>query len=134
MVSLELLNIQEQIDSNVSPVGETQANQLGDAIVRDKFVEKMGIQLVAHSPLKRARQTSFGMLGCVTLIIMLVRTTIHQRRGKRNQRSIESSNFKERTPMEWLPLNHDAFAERMLGLLKKIKNCDVWSLQFDNSI
>ena len=85
MVSLELINIQEQIDSNVSPVGETQTNQLGDAIAHYKFVEKMGIQLVAHSSLKRARQTSLGMLGCVTPIIMSVRTTIHQRRGKRHQ-------------------------------------------------
>ena len=63
MVSLELINIQEQIDSNVSPVGETQANQLGDAIAHYKFVEKMGIQLVAHSPLKWCSTDKFGYVG-----------------------------------------------------------------------
>ena len=29
-------------------------------------MRKKGIELVAHSPLVRARQTSEGMLGCVT--------------------------------------------------------------------
>ena len=64
--SVEFLNIHAQIDSDVSPGGKTQITALGLQISKDDFVSKMGIQLLAHSPLKRARQTSLGMLECVT--------------------------------------------------------------------
>ena len=126
MVSLELINIQEQIDSNVSHVGETQINQLGDAIAHDNDG-----------------------------------SSAEGKKAPMVDRVVELPILKERTPMECLPLNHDTFAKRityfeqwlgeqpedviaivghsqyfksMLGLHTKIKNCDVWSLQFDNSI
>ena len=51
--SVELLNIPAQIDSDVSPEGKTQITALGLQISKDDFVSKMGIQLVAHSPLKK---------------------------------------------------------------------------------
>ena len=66
IASMELINIPAQIDSDVSPKGKQQIDALGRQIANDDFVRKMGIELVAHSPLKRARQTSEGMLGCVT--------------------------------------------------------------------
>lgn len=164
MASLELVKVQEQIDSNVSPDGREQIEQLGNVIAQDNFVEKMGIQLVAHSPLKRARQTSLGMLGCVTPQIGVSLDDDPSAEGKQApsvQRVVELPILKERTPMEWLPINHDAFTKRiaefekwigeqpedviaivghsqyfksMLGLPKKFKNCDVWSLQFDYSV
>ena len=34
--------------------------------IQDDFVRRKGINVVAHSPLVRARQTCEGMLGCVT--------------------------------------------------------------------
>jgi len=166
MASIELINIQAQIDSNVSPVGKAQIDALGRQIAKDDFVEKMGIQLVAHSPLKRARQTSEGMLGCVTATSDDNVTTEedYSAEGKKALtvgRIVELPILKERTPMEWMPINHDAFTKRiaefekwlgeqpedviaivghsqyfksMLGLPKKFKNCDVWSLQFDSSV
>jgi broad specificity phosphatase PhoE len=166
MASIELINLQAQIDSNVSPVGKAQINALGRQIAKDGFVEKMGIQLVAHSPLKRARQTSEGMLGCVTATCddSVTIEDDYSAEGKKALtvgRIVELPILKERTPMEWMPINHDAFTKRiaefekwlgeqpediiaivghsqyfksMLGLPKKFKNCDVWSLQFDASV
>ncbi len=153
VASSELLHISAQIDSDVSPKGRSQINQLGRRLMADEFVAKMGIQLVAHSPLKRARSTSEGMLGCVS--------PNDQEKGCQAPsvaRVVELDLLSERTPMEWLPIHHDAFTKRianfeqwlseqpedviaivghsqyfksMLGLNKKFKNCDVWSLQFD---
>ncbi len=153
VASSELLHISAQIDSDVSPKGRAQINQLGRRLMADEFVVKMGIQLVAHSPLKRARSTSEGMLRCVS--------PNDQEEGCQAPsvtRVVELDLLSERTPMEWLPIHHDAFTKRianfeqwlseqpedviaivghsqyfksMLGLNKKFKNCDVWSLQFD---
>lgn len=164
--SMELVNLQAQIDSDVSPKGRTQIEQLGKAIAGDDFVEKMGIQLVVHSPLKRARQTSEGMLGCVTETLSKGITIDEDSsasgcKAESVGRVEELDLLKERTPMEWLPINHDAFTRRiaefekwlgeqpedviaivghsqyfksMLGLPKKFKNCDVWSAQFDYTV
>ena len=164
--SVELLNIPAQIDSDVSPEGKTQINALGLQISKDDFVSKMGIQLVAHSPLKRARQTSLGMLQCVTPSIKdhVTEQQDYSYLGKQHpsvDRVVELPVLSERTPLEWLPVNHDAFTKRisefetwlgeqpedviavvghsqyfksMLGLPKKFKNVDVWSLQFDGAV
>lgn len=66
LASVELLDVKAQLDSDVSDVGKRQIAQLAFQLQRAKFVEKSKIQLVAHSPLRRARQTSEGMLGCVS--------------------------------------------------------------------
>mmetsp|Transcript_10846 Transcript_10846/g.13721 ORF Transcript_10846/g.13721 Transcript_10846/m.13721 type:complete len:438 (-) Transcript_10846:274-1587(-) len=163
--SLELVNVKAQIDSNVSPKGQEQIDQLGARLTKDNFVEKMGIQLVAHSPLKRARQTSLGMLGCVTPSSSLSTSKEYENdpsaAGYKHPavaRIVELDVLSERTPMEWLPINHDKFTKRiakfeqwlseqkedviaivghsqyfksMLALESKFDNCDVWSLQFD---
>jgi len=164
VASIELINLPAQIDSDVSPVGKAQINALGRQIARDNFAKKMGIQLVAHSPLKRARQTSEGMLGCVTPNPNVTTEQDYSAEGKKAPtvgRVVELPILKERTPLEWMPKMYDAFTKRiaefekwlgeqpedviaivghsqyfksMLGLPKKFKNCDVWSLQFDSSV
>jgi broad specificity phosphatase PhoE len=164
VASIELINLPAQIDSDVSPVGKAQINALGRKIASDDFAKKMGIQLVAHSPLKRARQTSEGMLGCVTPNPNVTIEQDYSAEGKKAPtvgRVVELPILKERTPMEWMPKMYDAFTKRifsfeqwlgeqpedviaivghsqyfksMLGLPKKFKNCDVWSLQFDYSV
>jgi broad specificity phosphatase PhoE len=164
IASMELINVPAQIDSDVSPRGRAQINALARQLENDDFLKKMGIQLVAHSPLKRARQTSEGMLGCVTAKANVSIEEDCSANGKKAPsvgRVVELPILSERTPMEWLPINHDAFTQRiaefekwlgeqpedviaivghsqyfksMLGLPKKFKNCDVWSLQFDYSI
>lgn len=144
--SMQLLNISAQIDSHVSPLGQRQISQLRKRLDSDAFIEKMGIQMVVHSPLLRARQTSEGMLDSVS-------------GGNKHtsiSRVVELDILKEKTPMEWLPMHKGAFARRifefekwlmeqpedviavvghsqyfksLLGLPKKFKNCDVWSLE-----
>lgn len=66
VASVELLDVTAQLDSDVSDVGKRQIAQLAIKLQRDNFMERNKIQLVAHSPLRRARQTSEGMLGCVS--------------------------------------------------------------------
>jgi len=166
IASMELINIKAQIDSDVSPRGQIQINEVGKAIAKDDFVRKMGIQLVAHSPLKRARQTSEGMLGCVTEALTkgIIKEEDSSAEGCKADsvgRVVELPVLAERTPMEWLPINHYSFTKRiaqfeqwlseqpedviaivghsqyfksMLALPKKFKNCDLWSLQFDHSV
>jgi len=164
IASMELIHISAQIDSDVSPVGRSQINALGKQIEKDGFLVKMGVLLLAHSPLKRARQTSEGMLACVTAnpnVTLKEDSSAGGMQADSVSRVVELPVLSERTPMEWLPINHDAFTKRiaefeqwlgeqpedviaivghsqyfksMLGLPKKFKNCDVWSLQFDSSV
>lgn len=61
----ELLDIQSQVDSDVSDVGWDQIRNVSQQMRADGFLTRRDVRLVAHSPLKRARQTSEGMLGCV---------------------------------------------------------------------
>ena len=137
----------------------------------------MGIELVAHSPLQRARQTSYGMLQCVAPLNNHDDNANHNNPNKPKQQSndptikgcihpsvkrvVELDILSERTPIEWLPIQHDAYTRRiaefeiwlsqqpeeviavvghslyfknMLGLSTKFKNVDVWSLQFDFTV
>ena len=208
--SLELVDVNAQIDSDVSDVGKRQIAQVGDQLRADDFVVKEGIQLVVHSPLRRARQTSAGMLCCVAPKVDkgVVASTDKEeaveqqieaaaaasiscgdggmrRNGSINaglggllapmppdptaggmsvpsvSRIIELPELAERTPLEWLPVNHDAFTNRiayfekwlakqpettiavvghshyfqcMLGLDYKFRNCDVWRVTYDSSV
>ena len=216
--SLELVDVQAQIDSDVSAVGEAQIAQVGGRLRADGFVEAAGISLVVHSPLRRARQTSAGMLGCVaprsdeggrrtgteaeagdggaggatppsdgasnlpqalrlgaavvgnvpnplaSLGIIAPGTPDPTAAGERHEfvsRVVELQDLSERTPLEWLPINHDKFTDRiaafekwlaaqpesviavvghshyfmsMLGLDFKFGNCDVWRLTYDASV
>ena len=127
----------------------------------DNFVEQKQIQLVAHSPLIRARQTSEGMLGCVTQKPE-VQGSDPSWPGKYEhpsivKRIVELPSLMERTIFEWVPIQHDAFMNRiqefetwldeqteeriaivghsqyfksMLGLSYKFGNCDVWELKY----
>lgn len=136
----------------------------------------MGIELVAHSPLQRARQTSYGMLQCVAPASSQSPTASQSQQDdaiKDNdpiimgckhpsvKRVVELEILSERTPIEWLPIQHDAYTKRiaefemwlsqqpedviaivghslyfknMLGLESKFRNVDVWSLQFDFTV
>lgn len=188
VASMELMNVGAQLDSNVSPRGQAQIDQLGGRIANDDFVRKMGIQLVAHSPLQRARRTSYGMLQSVapasnnnqnhsnsnincngndtTYIIdddeqTNPDPTIKGAKHPSVKRVVELDILSERTPIEWLPIQHDQFTKRiaefemwlcqqpedviavvghsqyfkdMLGLETKFHNVDVWSLQFDFTV
>ena len=147
-----LLNVSAQIDSNVSDVGARQIVHMREKIRNEKFVESSGIELVVHSPLLRARQTSEGMLGCVTSS-----SSGEEKRVDSVSRVTETSLLLEKKPAEWTPMYYDAFLKRindfeiwlreqpeqvvaivghsqffkaMLGLDQKFGNCDVWKVDF----
>ena len=148
--SAELLNVYNQIDSPVSDVGQDQINQVGESLRKDNFLIKNNIQLIAHSPLLRARQTCEGMLRCVATPSNDLPSPV--------KRVEELSFLIEKTPSEWLPGNltpfinrikefeawicnqpetniaivgHSQFFKKMLELNYKFGNCDVWQLSFD---
>lgn len=142
-----LMNISAQVDSNVSKVGEQQIEHVAAKLRQDQFLVRKNVTLVAHSPLKRARQTSEGMLGAAASDLKEPTLT-----------TIETSLLTEKTPAEWLPYNSQSLADRiaafeswlreqphaaiaivghsqffkaMLGLSFKFGNCEVWQLSFD---
>jgi len=146
--STELLNVQAQVDSNVSDIGAKQIQQMGDKLKEVDFLETAGVTLVAHSPLLRARQTSLGMLGSMAPDTMAGKV----------QRVIEVDLLSEKTPQEWTPMyfqqfldriynfeqwlgeqpedkvaivGHSQYFKKMLNMDFKFGNCDVWKVDFD---
>ena len=73
------------------------------------------IELVAHSPLKRARQTSQGLLGCVTRYPELkgLDSSWEGQKAPTVSRIVQLPFLMERTIFEWIPVKHDAFMERI---------------------
>jgi len=153
--STELLNVSAQVDSNVSEIGANQIAHMGEKLQKDNFVETSGIELVVHSPLLRARQTSEGMLGCMTA--STVDDTIKEKKAESVSRVAETDLLLEKKPAEWTPLYFDNFVKRisafeswlgsqpeetiaivghsqyfkkMLGLDDKFGNCEVWKVDF----
>jgi len=151
--STELLNVSAQVDSNVSDIGARQIAHMGEKLRKDNFVESTGIELVIHSPLLRARQTSEGMLGCMTES----GDGIEGKRVSSVSRVLETDLLLEKKPAEWTPLYHNQFLQRisdfetwlgkqpeqiiaivghsqyfkaMLGLDEKFGNCEVWKINF----
>ena len=61
--NFELMDVNAQIDSDVSSKGECQIKNLAQQLEKDDFITKDNDSLIAHSPLKRARQTCKGMFG-----------------------------------------------------------------------
>lgn len=146
-----LINVPAQVDSDVSQVGERQIEHVATKMREDDFLDKNNVTLVAHSPLRRARQTAEGMLGCAAPDVKMD-PVLHVE---------ETALLSEKTPAEWLPYNsgslasrigafeawlgeqpHDAIAivghsqffKAMLGLSFKFGNCEVWKLAFDPSL
>jgi len=113
VASMELLNVQAQIDSDVSEIGRRQINQVGIKLENSNFVKEKGIQLVAHSPLIRARQTSEGMLRCVTPRPGVTDSTAEGAKASSVSRVVELDILKEKTPIEWLPTHNDAYRQRI---------------------
>eukprot|EP00978_Attheya_sp_CCMP212_P014328 scaffold36408_cov53-Attheya_sp.AAC.1 len=115
--SVELLDVMAQVDSDVSPIGQKQIEQLGRRLEEDNFVKEKGIGLVVHSPLKRARQTAAGMLSCVSSKPAKGSSLEdHSHPGQKAesvQRVVELPCLAEKTPREWLPMNQYAFVKRI---------------------
>ena len=146
-----LLNVPAQVDSDVSTIGEEQIERVAVKLRQDEFLVTRNVTLVAHSPLKRARQTAEGMLGCAAPDIKAYPVKHVE----------ESTLLIEKTPAEWLPYNSQSLADRiaafeswlgeqphddiaivghsqffkaMLGLSFKFGNCEVWQISYDPSV
>lgn len=136
-----------------SPNQCSQINQVRDQLRADEFLTKNNVQLVAHSPLLRARHTSEGMLGCVTAT-----SSTEQKLSPPVKRVEELDCLLEKAPSEWIPGNVGGFAKRieefehwicdqpedniaivghsqffkaMLEMTYKFNNCDVWEIKLD---
>ena len=156
--SLNLLNVPAQIDSNVSVEGQQQIDRLAAKLKTDDFLNTKNVRLVAHSPLKRARETCLGVLGCQAPTSDDSPATTPP--TSPDVRVVELDTLAEKFPSEWLPGNFGSFQKRMddfeewiaqqpedtmaivghsqyfkamLTLDFKFGNCDVWELQYDAS-
>ena len=129
--SLHLLNIPAQVNSAVSEDGEAQISNVAKQLHQANFWKERDIQLLAHSPLQRARDTAAGFLldpevtngdkateeeskEAETARILSTSQTV--------PRVVEIEELLEKTPAEWIPGN--------LGSLKKrIKALETWLAQ-----
>ena len=100
--STELLNVSAQVDSDVSEIGTKQIAHMGEKLGKENFVKSSGIELVVHSPLLRARQTSLGMLGCMTA--SQTDDAIEEQRAESVSRVAETDLLLEKKPSEWTPM------------------------------
>ena len=142
----ELIRVDQQIDSNVSEFGQQQIKYMANVIEESNFIQKHQIQLVAHSPLIRARDTCRGLFGGTAADPTPTIPTL-----------CELEELKEMTPTEWIPGNagslhqrfraleswisqrpektmvlvgHSQFFKALLHLDYKFGNCDVIQVQF----
>ncbi len=148
--STELLNVMAQVDSEVSPLGVKQIADMGEKLKEADFLKTSGIQLVVHSPLLRAQETSEGMLGCranvakADLVDRVVELDLLIEKTPQEWTPLYSSTFKKRIAdfEDWLGeqpeteitiVGHSQYFKAMLGLDFKFGNCDVWEVKFDLS-
>jgi broad specificity phosphatase PhoE len=144
----QLINVPAQVDSSVSEIGVKQIANMASQLQQAKFVETAGVELVVHSPLVRAEETSEGLLGC------RAPTTKHTSVDRVEVLDI----LREKTPTEWIPGNSGALRQRMsdfedwlvaqpetivavvghsqyfkamLNLSYKFGNCDVYKVEYD---
>lgn len=148
MASLHLINIPAQVDSSVSENGKAQIANMAEQLRAANFLETAQVELVVHSPLQRAQETSEGLLQCRAPDLKAVK------------RVEVLDLLREKTPAEWIPGNYASLRRRMdafedwlaeqperviavvghsqyfkaiLNLTYKFGNCDVWKVQFDPS-
>ena len=122
--SMELLHITGQIDTPLSQDGRAQVTNVARQLEQSNFFEKHGIQLVAHSPLERARDTAAGLLDCGNGNTNSTKTvtgtvTAEILQAERDQRVVELEYLLERQPSEWIPGNTGS-------MWRRIKNLEVW--------
>lgn len=144
---MEWFNIPAQLDSHISIVGKTQIIQMANVLKYAQFLERENIQLVAHSPLIRAKETCMGMLGCaapdslvkpvekvVELALLLEKTPTEWTvcYSAFRQRCVDLENWLEEQPETNIVLvGHSQFFRSLLNLDFKFGNCDVWKVEFN---
>jgi len=128
--AFELANVSNQVDSPVSGRGRLQIRTMSERINNngnsDSFLKEHGIELVAHSPLLRAKQTCRGMLlgggddddeDNTATAAAAGRTTtdvdVAVEYSFEGCRVVETALLTEKTPSEWVPGFYGTFAARI---------------------
>ncbi|KAL7559093.1 hypothetical protein ACA910_017506 [Epithemia clementina (nom. ined.)] len=128
--SLQLLNVPAQVDTPLSPAGMAQVSNVARQLEESKFFETHNIQLVAYSPLERARDTAAGLLspsnsshnnnGAAEGVVAAVPTTTTAERllqaSNPRQRVVECEHLMERQLSEWIPGNSGSMWRRIADL------------------
>ena len=147
-MSLGLINIPKCVNSHVSQLGQQQIEHMAQILEQSDFVRANKIQLVAHSPLIRARETCRGLLQCMAPDL----------KPDHVERVLELDLLLEKTPAEWIPGNlgslikrlrafeewvaeqpetvialvgHSQFFKALFELDYKFGNCDVMAVEFN---
>ena len=160
--SMQLLNVQAQVDSSVSTYGRAQIANVAQQLQTADFLHTAAVTLVAHSPLMRAQETSQGLLQCRASSADDSNNSIIICNPHPDKiRVVSLDILREKTPAEWLPGNsaslrkrldaletwltqqdetvicivgHSQYFKNLLNLSYKFKNCDVYKVQFDPSV
>jgi len=115
-----LLNVYENVDSHVSEFGQRQIEHMAAVLEQSDFVRRSKIQLVAHSPLIRARETCRGMLGVASCQAGGSDADNDGGRPKvalgEVAEVLELDLLIEKTPAEWLPGNSGSLEKRLRAL------------------
>ena len=126
--SVQLLNIPAQVNTPISKDGHSQVSNVSQQLHQANFWEGHDIQLVAYSPLQRARDTAAGFLLCRTdedgnnsnnnkssnnddsLGGEFTSRILEQ---DRSQRVLELDLLLEKQPSEWIPGNSASMWRRI---------------------
>lgn len=118
-----LLNVYENVDSHVSEFGQRQIEHMAAVLEQSDFVRRSKIQLVAHSPLIRARETCQGMLGVASCQAGGPDADNDEDDDGRPKAALgevaevlELDLLIEKTPAEWLPGNSGSLEKRLRAL------------------
>jgi broad specificity phosphatase PhoE len=147
--ALELVDVSGQVDSPVSSRGKLQILDMRTQLERERFLEANGVELILHSPLQRAWETSMGLFPPESILAGKPLTTTGSA-----CRMEETDLLLEKTPTEWIftstfherirqfaefvedrpettivAVGHSQFFRAMLGLRFKFNNCDVWHVE-----
>lgn len=152
----ELCSVGEQIDSNVSNVGKEQIIRMSTILKEKNFLISNHIELIAHSPLIRAKETCSGLLGYTAESSSISPLALES--SSALQRVIEMDILKEKTLIEWIPgqsgtfikrineleewlrtvpennivlVGHSQFFKALLQLEYKFYNCDVYKVSYN---
>jgi hypothetical protein len=162
LAASELIRIDQQIDSNVSTFGKEQIAYMANIIRETNFVSSNGIELLAHSPLIRAKETCRDIFGCAVSNTSDENSPLLPPPDNVNyiKEVVEIDLLTEMTLLEWVPGNsgslhkrmrafetwiterpektivcvgHSQYFKALLQLPYKFRNCDIIQVQFDSN-
>jgi len=138
-LAFEMCRITENVDSPLSAQGRDQIKDMRKLLDKEDFYKKSGIELVAHSPLTRAKETAQGMLPAHAKMEQL-----DCLREKKLKEWFVKEPFLDRIRQveEWIDqqeatticlVGHSQHFKKMLQLKRKFGNCNVMRTTYDGT-